>query len=161
MSASTPGSPVVLVVEDDALVRAMLVDVLAEEGFHVLEAGDGAQALAQLAARPEIAAVVTDVEMPGGLDGFALARRIRRERPRLGVVVSSGRLAPGPGGLPAGVRYLPKPLSAAGLVAAVRGVMEPPRVRPGVLPASLLMDDPSTLPHAPMSEIRPSLDPEE
>ena len=70
-------------------------------------------------------------------------------------------LAPGPRELPAGARYLPKPVSSAGLVGTLRGVLACADGRPGVTPAAVLMHDPSTLPHAPLSEVRPSLDPEE
>jgi hypothetical protein len=109
---------------------------------------------------------------------------VRRRRPEIGVVVTSGRMAPGRDGLPAGARYLAKPMSNAALLAALREVMLPRSLRgdaedgspgddpeagrgaahdpgSGILPASLLMDDPATLPHAPLSEIRPALDPEE
>ena len=64
---------VVLVVEDEPLVRALTVDALEDDGFNVLEAATGDYALTVLRGRNDIRAVVTDVEMPGQIDGFALA----------------------------------------------------------------------------------------
>jgi CheY-like chemotaxis protein len=92
---------VVLVVEDEVLVRMMLADVLDEAGFRVIEAAHADEALSVLTALPEVQAVVTDVEMPGGsMNGFALAREVRTQRPDIGVLIASGRAAPNLGDLP-------------------------------------------------------------
>lgn len=64
---------VVLVVDDEPLIRALTVDALEDDGFSVLEAATGDYALTVLRTRQDISAVVTDVEMPGQIDGFALA----------------------------------------------------------------------------------------
>jgi two-component system, response regulator PdtaR len=74
---------VVLVVEDEPLVRALTVDALEDDGFNVLEAATGDYALTVLRQRDDIRAVVTDVEMPGQIDGFALAHIARKMRPEL------------------------------------------------------------------------------
>lgn len=83
--------PVLLVVEDDFLVRLTLVDVLTDEGFTVLEAADATEALGLVCNRRDIAAMLTDINLPGGADGFALARAVRVIRPEMPVIYASGR----------------------------------------------------------------------
>lgn len=85
--------PVLIVVEDDDLVRLTLVDALGDAGFDVLEAAEAETALALVCDRPDIAAMLTDINLPGDIDGFALARAARLIRPALPVVYASGRFA--------------------------------------------------------------------
>ncbi|WP_040638895.1 response regulator [Microvirga lotononidis] len=113
---STPPA-LVLVVEDEALVRMTLVDVLEDAGFKVLEAAHADEALQHLQAVPRINAIVTDVEMPrGSLNGFELARKVRQERKEIGVLIASGRAAPQPGDLPEGAVFIGKPVHPGSLV---------------------------------------------
>jgi CheY-like chemotaxis protein len=112
---------VVLVVEDEVLVRLMLVDVLEEAGFKVYEAAHADEALRILSAIPDIHVVVTDVEMPlGSLNGFDLARRVRSTRKDTGVLIASGRAAPKPGELPEGSHFIAKPVHPETLVHLIR-----------------------------------------
>jgi CheY-like chemotaxis protein len=87
-----PAKPrhVVLIVEDEPLVRLTGADLLAGAGFEVLEAGNADEALRILEATPDVRVVFSDVEMPGSLDGLALARRICRRWPSIGIVLTSG-----------------------------------------------------------------------
>ncbi|HXN89773.1 MAG TPA: response regulator [Methylocella sp.] len=87
-----PAKPrhVVLIVEDEPLVRLTGADLLAEAGFDVLEAGNADEALRILEATPDVRVVFSDVEMPGSLDGLALASRICRRWPSIGIVLTSG-----------------------------------------------------------------------
>jgi CheY-like chemotaxis protein len=115
---------VVLVVEDEVLVRMMLADVLDEAGFRVIEAAHADEALSVLTALPEVQAVVTDVEMPGGsMNGFALAREVRTQRPDIGVLIASGRAAPNLGDLPELCYFLAKPVHPATLVHMIRSLL--------------------------------------
>jgi CheY-like chemotaxis protein len=79
----------VLVVEDDVLVRLVIAGYLRECGYRVLEAASADEAV-RLLARGEahVDVVLTDVEMPGEMDGFALAHWVRRERPGVEVVMA-------------------------------------------------------------------------
>jgi CheY-like chemotaxis protein len=63
---------VVLVVEDEPLVRMIIVDTLADAGFEVLQASDAHEALRLFEAKAEVAVVLTDIDMPGGMDGLEL-----------------------------------------------------------------------------------------
>lgn len=76
-------------VDDDALLRGMLVEELADMGYAPVEAPDGESALREVRARPGLAAVLSDVRMPG-MSGTALADAVARERPGLPVVLMSG-----------------------------------------------------------------------
>jgi two-component system, response regulator PdtaR len=111
---------VVLVVEDEPLVRAMTVDALEDDGFNVLEASTGDYALSVLRQREDIRAVVTDVEMPGQTDGFALAKIARELRPELAIIVVSGRMQPGFGSEAPDALFVSKPFSPTRLVGLVR-----------------------------------------
>ncbi|HKR93103.1 response regulator [Novosphingobium sp.] len=98
---------VVLVVDDDFMIRLDISETLREEGFEVLEASDAASALAALHDRIDIQLVCTDVQMPGDMDGIALALRVRAHYPHIGVMVLSG-LSKCPDRL-SGIPFLPKP----------------------------------------------------
>ena len=124
--ASTPvqDSPVVLVAEDEALVRMMTVDVLEEAGCAVIETANAEAALAVLDQRSDVQMLVTDVEMPPGpLNGIDLARLTRDQFPHIGVVIVSGKVRPSPSDLPPGARFVPKPYSATKLTRVVQEVM--------------------------------------
>jgi CheY-like chemotaxis protein len=126
-SGQAPAAPrrTVLVVEDEVLVRMMLADVLDDAGFRVIEAANADEALRVLSAVPEVAAVVTDVEMPGGsINGFELARRIRAEW-NIGVLIASGRQAPRQGELPEGSHFVAKPVYPDTLVSLIRTLLYP------------------------------------
>lgn len=84
--------PVVLVVEDEPLVRLDIALALVDAGFSVIEVPDADQALALMIERERIGMVFTDVELPGTLDGLELASRIKRDWPGVPVVVTSGRV---------------------------------------------------------------------
>lgn len=106
---------VVLCVEDEVLVRMFITDALTDAEFRVLEAGSAAEALTILQARPDLAVIVTDVEMGGGMDGFTLARAVRERSINVQIIVMSGRTWPQEGDLPSGTIFLGKPVSAARL----------------------------------------------
>jgi len=82
----------ILLVEDEWLIRSMVAEVLREGGFAVREAGDSDQASALIAEDPAAyALLVTDIHMPGSLDGIGIARLLRACRPDLPVIYTTGR----------------------------------------------------------------------
>jgi len=84
--------PKVLVVEDEMLIRLHVVDTFRDNGFTVVEAADGEQALRLLEADASIDAVFSDVTLPGVVDGFAVGRWVRRHRPGVPVFLTSGEV---------------------------------------------------------------------
>jgi two-component system, response regulator PdtaR len=86
--------PTVLVVEDDFLVRAVAVAHLQDCGFAIVEAQTADEAAAILRGDRRIAAVFSDVQTPGSLDGVTLAQWLARKYPSVKVLLTSGRMAP-------------------------------------------------------------------
>jgi CheY-like chemotaxis protein len=92
---SGPGEsrkPVILLVEDDVLVRFTTADILREGGFDVLEAVDASEALALLTTGHPLDLVITDIRMPGRMDGVQLTAVIKNTRPNLPVALFSSHL---------------------------------------------------------------------
>jgi CheY-like chemotaxis protein len=85
-------APTVLVVEDEWIVRMSVADYLRGCGYRVLEAGNAAEAITALEADAGIAIVFSDVQMPGSMDGWGLARWVRQERPGVKIILTSGVL---------------------------------------------------------------------
>ena len=99
----------ILVVEDESLIRFGLVDILETEGFATREAASAMQAIEILKADEAIDIVLTDIEMPGSMDGLALSHYIRRRWPPTLIIVTSGRKSPAESELPKGAAFLSKP----------------------------------------------------
>jgi CheY-like chemotaxis protein len=110
----------VLLVEDEPLVRMMGADVLADAGFEVLEAMNADEALGILEAEPDVQILVTDIDMPGSMDGLTLARVAHDRWPQMPVLVISGKVRPSAAELPPGGAFLAKPFPSAKLVGEVR-----------------------------------------
>ena len=112
--------PVILIVEDEALVRLSAVDMFEDAGFRMIEAVNSEQALELLAADSDVQLLFTDVNMPGTIDGLALARQVRDRWPHIGIMIASGRQSPQPEELPAGSRFEQKPYNADTVVRHAR-----------------------------------------
>ena len=111
--------PVVLVVEDEFVVRMNAVSLLEEAGFGVLEAGSADEAIALLESRRDIRIVFTDINMPGSMDGLRLAHAIRNRWPPIELVLTSGKMRVRNEDLPARGRFLSKPYDPNKLVEVV------------------------------------------
>jgi two-component system, response regulator PdtaR len=127
MAPNAPeGPPVVLVVEDEPLVRMMAADELEEAGFHVLEAANADVALAVLEARSdEVHVLFTDVDMPGSMDGMALAEQVHQRWPHTWLLISSGYARLHPGEIPDHGHFVPKPYRSDTLVQHIAEMMPP------------------------------------
>lgn len=117
-----PEKPVVLIVEDEACVRSLSAEILEDAGFCAVEASNADEALRILRQRCDIRVVFTDVEMPGSLDGLALAWRIREAWPRIGLVLTSGGWPLSKKAMPREGFFMQKPYSGAALVRRIRDV---------------------------------------
>ena len=117
--------PVVLLVEDEFLVRQTLVDILREAEFWVVEAQDADEAFELLRSRTDVAVVVTDVNMPGSMNGFEFARLIRQGWPEVGVLAISGQTDPSSIDLASNTTFLRKPFRPTALIKALQEIIEP------------------------------------
>jgi CheY-like chemotaxis protein len=81
--------PVLLVVEDEVLIRLSVCDFLRDEGFTVIEAGNAREALAVLQVRGDVALVMTDLNISGAMEGVELIREIRKSYPTIKVIMAS------------------------------------------------------------------------
>ena len=105
--------PYALVVDDDAIILTDAAQILEEAGFCALTACDAEEAMGLLARYEDaISVLFTDVEMPGVMDGFGLARETAKRWPSTGILVASGRAALNDGDLPDGATFIRKPFDA-------------------------------------------------
>jgi two-component system, response regulator PdtaR len=112
--------PVILIVEDESLLRMNAAEMIGDAGFDVVEAGDADEAIAMLEARPDIRVVFTDIQMPGSMDGLKLARFVRGRWPPIKIVATSGFVNVANDDLPEGSRFVPKPYRPEQVVATLR-----------------------------------------
>jgi nitrogen-specific signal transduction histidine kinase/ActR/RegA family two-component response regulator len=123
----TEGQALVLVVEDDVLVRRHVVAQLGSLGYRVLQAANGPEGLDLLRAHPDIDLLFTDVVMPGGMNGRELAEAARALRPGIKLLYTSGYTENAivhQGRLDPGVQLLPKPYRKVELAAKVQAVLQ-------------------------------------
>ncbi|KJC41628.1 response regulator [Bradyrhizobium sp. LTSP857] len=117
---SVTGLPVVLIVEDEFLIRMDAVDMIRSAGFEAIEANNADEAIAILEHRSDITVVFTDVQMPGSMDGLKLAAAVRGRWPPVKIIATSGMARVDQVNLPSGGRFIPKPYSAREVLGAVR-----------------------------------------
>lgn len=110
---------VVLLVEDEPLIRELGVAVLEDAGFHVVAAENASEALQVLEAGLDPKVLFTDVQMPGDINGLQLARAARDRLPKIEVLVSSGEHFAGQADLPERGRFLRKPYALEEMVRQV------------------------------------------
>jgi two-component system, response regulator PdtaR len=120
MSDAGATRSVVLVVEDDFLLRMDAVDIARSAGFDAIEARNADEAIAILVARPTIHIIFTDVQMPGSMDGIKLAKFVKDRWPPIKIVATSGRLKVRADDLPEGARFIPKPYTPAQIIETFR-----------------------------------------
>jgi CheY-like chemotaxis protein len=118
--------PVILVVEDEPLLRLHAADVLEDEGFAVAEAADAEAALKVLEERSDVRLLYTDVQMPGALDGIGLARHVHERWPHILLLLTSGRARPERSEIPDDGRFLAKPYRALELVSQMNALLHRP-----------------------------------
>ena len=112
------GRNVVLLLEDQPFVRMAMVEALEAGGFMVVEISEPSEALAHLeraTATTSQSALLTDIEMAGGMNGCELAWQVRQHSPDTPVLVVSGAPRPSAADLPPKARFLPKPTTPDGL----------------------------------------------
>jgi CheY-like chemotaxis protein len=114
-------TPVVLLVEDELLVRMAAADDLQDAGFHVLEAANADVALAVLeSCSNDVQVLFTDIDMPGSMNGLDLAESVQQRWPHISLLISSAYHKPHPGQMPDEGRFVPKPYSREDVVQHIR-----------------------------------------
>lgn len=118
------GKPVVLVVEDEPIIRMFATVIVEDAGFEALEASTAEEALALLETREDIRVLFTDVEMPGSLNGLDLVEIVREKWPPVELIVASGRVKVDPQRLPERARFFTKPYDEAKVAETIRRLIE-------------------------------------
>ena len=118
-------SPVVLVVEDDWLLRLLAVELVEDAGLVAVEAANADEAIAILERRVDIALILTDVDMPGTMDGLKLAHAVRRRWPPIKIIIVSGKTRLSDAELPSDTRFFSKPYSVPGMISELRSLVAP------------------------------------
>jgi two-component system, response regulator PdtaR len=114
---------VILVVEDNAIIRMGALDLVMAAGFEALEAGDAEQAIRILESRPDVHLVFTDVNMPGSMDGMKLAHYIAHRWPPVKLIIASGEAIIEEAQLPSGARFFHKPYDDGSIAAAMQEML--------------------------------------
>ena len=122
MNMSSP--PVVLVVDDEPLIRLYAVDVLEDAGFLTLEAADAEEAMALLAEHADITVLFTDINMPGPFNGLELARQVHEVRPDVQLIITSGKERPDRASIADDGTFLAKPYQGSAVTALIKAAAQ-------------------------------------
>ncbi|MBS3848262.1 MULTISPECIES: response regulator [Devosia] len=117
------GNPVVLVVEDEAMILLDTVDMLENAGVTAIEAANARQALSILEDQSGVDVVFTDIDMPGDMNGLALAAEIRSRWPAIPVILTSGHMKPELHQLPPETSFFSKPYNQRELLTKISGLI--------------------------------------
>jgi CheY-like chemotaxis protein len=120
---SMSSRPVVLLVEDELLVRMAAADALVDAGFDVIESANAQAAHEILMVRDDIQVLFTDVKMPGPMDGLELASLVRRCWPHILIVITSGHLKPESVPLPDDALFIAKPYGEKAPAVAIQALL--------------------------------------
>jgi CheY-like chemotaxis protein len=109
----------ILVVEDEPLIRLGVVAMLEDAGFTAFEAANADDAIRRLERQSDIHLIITDIDMPGSMDGVKLAHYVRGRWPPIRLIVLSGKFKPAESDLPAGTQFFSKPYQERRLLGVV------------------------------------------
>lgn len=112
----------ILIVEDEPILRMAFAEAAREAGYDVVEAANSQGALRHLASENTVDLVFSDIYLPGGMDGVALARRIRADYPDVKILLTSGRGIPA--GAPSFGPFIAKPYATADLLSRIERHLE-------------------------------------
>ena len=114
---------IVLVVEDEMMLRMKVVDMVEDAGYIPVEAVDADEAMAVLQSRNDIALMLTDVQMPGSMNGLELAHAVHERWPPIKIILASGQLKLSASEIPLDSRFFGKPLQSAEIIAEMREML--------------------------------------
>jgi len=124
MASDRPRSlPIVLVVEDNIMLRMRAVDIVEDAGYASVEAVDADEAFSILQSRCDIALLFTDIQMPGTMDGLQLAHAVYERWPHVKIILVSGRLKLSSAHIPRDSRFFGKPLVSHQIIAEMQNMI--------------------------------------
>src|SRR3954453_7361980 len=123
MAQSAAKRPVVLIVEDEFLIRMRAADIIEDAGFEVVEAADADEAISILESRGDIRVVFTDIKMPETMDGLKLAHAVKHRWPPVHIIATSAHYAALKDELPVDSVFLPKPYTEPKVIGALRALV--------------------------------------
>lgn len=115
--------PIVLVVEDDIILRMRSVDIVDDAGYTPVGAVDADEAFGILQSRSDIALLFTDIQMPGSMDGLQLAHAVYERWPQLKIILVSGQLKLSSAEIPRDSRFFGKPLVSGQIIAEMQNMI--------------------------------------
>jgi DNA-binding NtrC family response regulator len=116
-------APTILTVEDEFFISDYLSDVLEQAGYTVIATRNADEAIAVLEARNDIRLIITDINMPGSMDGLKLAAAVRGRWPPIKIIIATGKGPPAREQMPCGSVFVPKPYRAGSIVATVQRLL--------------------------------------
>ena len=117
-----PLAHTILVVEDDVLIRFMIADDLMANGYRIIQAASADEALQVMQSSAHLDLILTDIRMPGSMDGLTLAAKARAQWPHLKIIVLSGDLPAVTSTIPADA-FLPKPYCSSAVLIRVKQLL--------------------------------------
>jgi CheY-like chemotaxis protein len=114
---------VVLVIEEEPLIRLYALGTIGDAGFDVLEAANADEAIEILESRDDIRAIFTDINMPGSMDGLKLAHAVRRKWPPIQIIFVSAYGPPHKKHMPPGSCFFMKPYNPAHIIETLRDLI--------------------------------------
>jgi two-component sensor histidine kinase/CheY-like chemotaxis protein len=123
MSTVSSEVPNVLVVEDEMVLRMRAADIVEDAGFHPIEAVNADEAISILESRSDISLLLTDIQMPGSMDGLKLAHAVHERWPSIKIILVSGRVTPTDAEKPADSLFFGKPLGVEQMITELQGMV--------------------------------------
>ncbi len=138
MPKSDP-APIVLIVEDEMVLRMRAVDIVEDAGFIPVEAVNADEAIRVLESRDDISLLFTDIQMPGSMDGLMLAHAVHLRWPHIKIILVSGQIAVTDADKPVDSRFFPKPLEIQQMIIELQQMIGKGALK--VMPALIAADD--------------------
>jgi two-component system, response regulator PdtaR len=125
MQPKTGARPVVLIVEDEILLRLHAREVIEDGGFDVVEAKNADDAISILEQRNDVVLIFTDINMPGSMDGLKLTHFVKDRWPPIKIIATSGHARITADDLPEGSHFVPKPYQPTEIANAIHQLVRP------------------------------------
>jgi CheY-like chemotaxis protein len=125
MQPKTGARPVVLIVEDEILLRLHAREVIEDGGFDVVEAKNADVAITILEQRNDVVLIFTDINMPGSMDGLKLTHFVKDRWPPIKIIATSGHARITADDLPEGSHFVPKPYQPTQIANAIHQLVRP------------------------------------